>query len=345
MDSDELLPWRGAPTAEWSSENYRTLFADQLREATRSTHTARAYDSDFRHFQSWCEHRGVTPLPATEPTLIAYLLYFGDPDGARLPADSMLKQSTLARRIAGIRDAHRRAGERWQGGGVAGQDLVTATLTYVAVKQKRGVDSPTALSRARLLALLEAIPNTPHGIRNRAMLQVGYYGALRASEIVGLDLDDITFSEGSFLHRDEGMTIQIRASKTDRKGRGQQVCVNYSGDRSSCPVRALQSWIRTRGSVDGPLFTNLWGNGVGSSSRLTTQTVTAIVKQSLAEIGTDPGRYSAHSLRSGFATAAAALDVPARLIKQQTRHSSYEMVDRYIQSGSSLAQNATRYMV
>ncbi len=177
------------------------------------------------------------------------------------------------------------------------------------------------------------------------MLQVGYYGALRSSEIVGLDLEDITFSEGSFLDRDEGMTIQIRSSKTDRKGRGQQVCVNYSGDRRSCPVRALQRWIQTRGSGDGPLFTNLWGNGVGQSSRLTTHTVTTILKQSLAKAGTDPSRYSAHSLRSGFATAAAALDVPARLIKQQTRHSSYEMVDRYIQSGSSLSQNATRYMV
>ncbi|ORI22043.1 hypothetical protein BH686_16730 [Rhodococcus erythropolis] len=328
---------------EWS-EQFRQIYGERLREVRRSKHTRRAYASDTQHFNHWCERRQLISMPAAESTLIGYLLYWGDPSSTRQDPDQILKATTLNRRIAGIKAAHSAANAPWPTSSHHGDDLVQATLDCIAVLQKSGRTSARALTIRKLHAVVGGLPLTSHGIRNQALLLTGFFGAFRRSELVNLDLADLTFSDGDGPDLDEGMILQIRFSKTDQKAAGRDVYINFGSNPFVCPVRSMRRWIELRGDEPGPLFTNIWSNGVGNSRRLSPNSVTSVLKAALSAIGDDPSSYSAHSLRSGFATAAAKAGVPARLIKQQTGHRSYEMVDRYVQDGSSLIDNATRYM-
>lgn len=321
----------------------RAEFAARLREVTRSQHTRRNYDADLRHFTAWCEGRGVAPLPAAEDVLIAYLLYFGDPDTPRAAGDALLKPSTLERRVAGIRAAHGAGRHPWPQYPPGEDNLLTATLHYLAVRQKAGTDKARALSLTKLKAAVGAIDDaTAIGARNRALLLTGFYGAMRRSEIVALDLAHVRFVEDD--GPDEGMLVTIARSKTDQRGQGRDIAISYLGT-PTCPVRAMRGWLAVRGAAPGPVFTNITGKRNGArGGRLDATAVNSVLKDALAAIGEDPADYSAHSLRSGFATAAARLGVPSRLIKQQTGHRSYEMLDRYIQDGASLRDNATKLM-
>ncbi|WP_082937595.1 tyrosine-type recombinase/integrase [Rhodococcus sp. 852002-51564_SCH6189132-a] len=108
----------------------------------------------------------------------------------------------------------------------------------------------------------------------------------------------------------------------------------------------MKRWAELRGSEGGPLFTNVAGRGPRGSigGQLSDAHPNRVVKRAVTLIGEDPTRYSAHSLRSGFITSAARAGVEPRLIKQQSRHATYEMVDRYVHLGVSLHDNAVRRM-
>ena len=328
---------------EWSDQ-FRQIYGERLREVRRSKHTRRAYDSDTRHFNHWCKQRKQVAMPAAESTVIGYLLYWGDPASIRHDGDQILKATTLSRRIAGIRATHSASNAPWPTSVHDGEDLIQATLDCIAVLQKVGRTSARAITIRKLHAAVAGLPRTSHGIRNQALLLTGFFGAFRRSELVNLDLADLRFSDADGPDLDEGMILHIRFSKTDQKAIGRDVYINYGSNPFVCPVRSMRKWLEIRGDDPGPLFTNIWSNGVGSNRGLSPNSVTTVLKASLSAIGDDPALYSAHSLRSGFATAAAKAGVPARLIKQQTGHKSYVMVDRYIQDGSSLIDNATRYM-
>src|SRR5699024_4297164 len=115
------------------------------------------------------------------------------------------------------------------------------------------------------------------------------------------------------------------------------------------PVSELQRWITVRGDHGGPLFTNVAGRGPrGRGDRfdagLSGKSVGRVLKSAVAGIGEAPEKYSAHSLRAGFITSAALAGVEPRLIKEQSRHKSYDMVDRYVHAATSLRDNAVRKM-
>ena len=326
-------------------ETLRARYADHLRRETLSSNTLRAYRSDFRHFASWCEGAALSSLPADELTVCAYLLHHGHPDSARAAIARPLSPTTLARRLAGIRFHHDINHVPWLPDSFREDDLIRPTLSLIGIEQAYSVRAPTPLSMEKLIASTAALPDSLHGMRNRALILLGFFAALRRSEIAALDITDITFSDGADRRADEGMIVTVRRSKTDRKGRGRAVCVNYSPDRQSCAVRAVRAWMESRGSQPGPLFTNIFGNGAGQSAGITGHSVDRIVKAALAEIGIDPANYAAHSLRSGFATAAARVGVPPSLIQFQLGHASSSTTDRYIRLPRSMRENATSYLL
>lgn len=329
-------------TVTEASEGFRHDYGAKLRDAMQAANTSRAYAADQRHFQSWCAAVGAQPLPAGEETIIAYLLYFGDPATARRDGDALLKPATLARRVAGVKAWHASEQAPWPRYYDGETNLITRTLDYIARQQKAGPVKARALSPAKLHAAVARLPVDPRGLRNRAILLTGFYGAMRRAEITGLDLADLSFSDGDG-GDDEGMVLVLRHSKTDQKALGRAISVNYLG-HAHCPVIAVKQWLAVRGDAPGPLFTNLDRLGPGGVTRLAPRRVNLILKDALAAIGESATTYSAHSLRSGFVTTAAKLGVPARLIKHQTGHASYEMLDRYIHDSGTLSDNATKYM-
>jgi integrase len=169
-------------------------------------------------------------------------------------------------------------------------------------------------------------------VRDRALLLMGFAGALRRSELVALACADIEWVEG-------GLVVTIRKSKTDQEGRGAEIGIPY-GSSGACPVQALRDWLAVAEISSGPIFRRVdqWGN-IGSNP-LHPGTVADIIKKRVSVLGLDPALFSGHSLRAGLATSAAQNGASEITIMQTTRHQSSAMVKRYIRRGSLFRTNA-----
>ena len=153
------------------------------------------------------------------------------------------------------------------------------------------------------------------GVRDRALLLIGFAGAFRRSELVALNWDDLEF-------RPEGVVVTLRHSKTDPEGQGRRVAIPHASKAYRCPIRALLAWraacppdLTEAGS---PVFHPFAQNQCPRLARLSDKAVARVVKRLLQACGRDASEYSGHSLRAGFATAAAMGGAPERLIMNQT---------------------------
>lgn len=161
--------------------------------------------------------------------------------------------------------------------------------------------------------------------RDKALLLIGFAGAFRRSELVGLRCEDIT-------RYDTGLELLLRRSKTDQEGVGRTVFIPHArGNR--CPVKALLTWLDLTGIESGPLFrpVNRHDQIVGDKA-LTPQSVALIVKSAVRLMKGDAAAklVAGHSLRSGFVTEAATAGLQSYQIREQTGHTSDVTLVRYI---------------
>jgi integrase len=180
--------------------------------------------------------------------------------------------------------------------------------------------------------MLQALPDTLAGCRDRALLLLGFAGGFRRSELAALDVGDV-------LATDDGLVMKLRRSKTDPEGQGRDVGIPYGSNPSTCPVRALNAWKNAAGTADGPLFRGVDRHGRVGSLRLHKDSVGLIVKRAAQAAGLDPARYAGHSLRAGLATQSYLNGAGELAIMRQTGHRSLQMVRRYIRDGSLFREN------
>src|SRR5262249_23255270 len=167
---------------------------------------------------------------------------------------------------------------------------------------------------------------------DRALILLGFAGAFRRSELVGLTAEDCVFGK-------DGLTITLRRSKTDQTGGGRKIGIPFGSNPETCPVRNLQTWIDAAGIATGPLFLSI-SRYVKLQWSLSGLDVARIVKKLARRAGLDPAKYSGHSLRAGHATSAAIAGASERSIMNQTGHRSVQMVRRYIRDGSLFRENS-----
>jgi integrase len=163
---------------------------------------------------------------------------------------------------------------------------------------------------------------------------LGFAAALRRSELVALDVEDLAFD----LRR--GLLVTIRSSKTDQEQAGAQVAVPYAraGHEHLCPVRALQAYLQAAAIHRGAVFRRLRRGDTLTTQRLTGQSVALIVKRRAAAAGIrekELATLSGHSLRAGYATAAAAAGVEERKIANVTRHRNLPVLRSYIRAATA----------
>jgi len=180
--------------------------------------------------------------------------------------------------------------------------------------------------------LAELDESTAQGLRDRALLVVGFTGALRRSELVALNYEDIRWTR-------EGMVLHIRSSKTDQEGQGSEVGIPLGRKPGTCPVRLLKAWLDFAKIKSGPVFRPIKKGGAIEEGRLGDRSVALIVKRTVGHTGFSGEEFSGHSLRAGLATSAALAGQHERDIMQQTRHKSEKMVRRYIRKGSLFQGN------
>ena len=183
----------------------------------------------------------------------------------------------------------------------------------------------------RLSAMLAHIPADLHGKRDRALLLLGMAGAFRRSELIGLDVEDLTFTE-------KGMDVTIRRSKTDQEGQGHLVAI----PAGEClkPVAAVKAWLEAAGITSGPLFRPVNKAGRAGDERLSDRSVANIVKAYAGRAGLDLPAFSGHSLRAGFVTSAADRGADINRIMDQTRHTDPRTVRKYIRRAERYKDHA-----
>jgi len=188
------------------------------------------------------------------------------------------------------------------------------------------------LLRDDLLLVLDAMGNGLKDLRDRALLLIGFAGALRRSELVGLDVGDIE-------HVRQGIVLTLRKSKTDQDGCGRKIGIPRGRTRW-CPCATLDGWLAGSGIGAGAVFRPVDRHGRIHSARLSGEAVSLVVRERTAAAGLDPAPYSGHSLRAGLATSAAQAGVPTWRIRAQTRHASDAMLARYVRDGEMFLDNA-----
>lgn len=287
-------------------------------KAAKADATRRAYRADWGAFTTWCGTRNVSFMPAAPETVAAYI--------AKL-ADAGRKVSTIERALAAISEAQRAAGYPVPRAS-APVRAVLQGIRRTKLTAPRQV-APIVLSDLR--AMVSTLPRGLKGVRDRAILLLGFAGAFRRSELVALEVGDLAVS-------DDGLTVTLRRSKTDQEGAGRKVGIPRGG--SLCPVRAVQAWLEVRGAEPGVLFVGLTRHGKATGQRLDGKDVARLIKCAAEGAGLDPTKFSGHSLRAGLVTTAARAGKSERAIMGQTGHRSVTTVRRYIRDAGLFDDNA-----
>ena len=169
------------------------------------------------------------------------------------------------------------------------------------------------------------------GLRDRAILLLGFAGAFRRSELVALNIADLEFCA-------DGLRVSIRKSKTDQEGLGATIAV--APGSIACPVDAVRAWIRAAGISDGPLFRPVTRTGKISPRRLSARAVAELVKAYARRAGLKAADFSGHSLRSGFLTSAAARGASIFKMMDVSRHKSIDTLRGYVRDAEMFRDHA-----
>lgn len=322
VNQGELVPVQIADHVPAVMGQANAKAEDIFQRGGLAKQTRRAYESDFRHFTNWCATRDACPLPATPQTVGLYLADISD----------TFKLSTLIRRAAAISTVHKDHGFE------SPTDAQRVREFMKALKRAKqwGTTKKAPVLRQDLRAMVAACGDGMAGARNRAILLVGFYSALRRESIAAITVENLSELK-------DGVVIHISTEKTDQEGRGRDIGLRRMKDQALCPVAALRAWMDAAEIKEGLVFRQIDRRGRVFGS-ITGKSIAAIVKTTAKAAGLDPAKIGGHSLRSGFTTQASKDGVPYHLIKRQTGHKSDSVLQGYIRLGDILQDNAMNQM-
>ena len=311
--------------------------ARDYARAAASENTRRAYAKDWAHFTRWCRMKGTDPLPPSPEMIGLYLADLAAPTG-KAPA---LSVSTIERRLSGL------AWNFIQRGFTLDRKNrhIATVLAGIKRKHARPPVQKAAILRDDILAMVATLPYDLRGLRDRAILLLGYSGGLRRSEIVSLDVhkDDTPDSGGWIEVFDKGALLTLNAKTGWR-----EVEIGRGSSDQTCPVHALEQWLHFAKIDFGPVFVGTSRDGKRAlEARLNDKHVARLIKRTVLDAGIRPelpekdrlALFSGHSLRAGLASSA---EVDERYVQKQLGHASAEMTRRYQRRRDRFRVNLTR---
>jgi site-specific recombinase XerD len=291
------------------------------QRASKADATVRAYRSDVRVFEAWCQRYGFRSMPASPETVAAFIVS---------EAEEGRAASTLGRRLAAIRYGHKLA----KAPDPTDDEGVHAAVTGARRKLKVAPRQKAAATAEILASLLLRTPDTLTGKRDRALLALGFAGAFRRSELMALDVADLREDP-------EGLRITVRRSKVDQEGRGFEKAIPHG--RYIRPVSLVREWLDAAGIVEGAVFRPVSRSGnvrQGEGVRLTTRAVGDIIKGYCVAAGLDASTFGAHSLRAGYITSAAERGADLARIMDQSGHRDPRTVVGYIRRANAFKEHS-----
>jgi integrase len=290
--------------------------------AAKAPATRKAYRNDWRDFESWCRAHQLPSLPLTPETVA---LYVAD-------CTSRLASGTIARRPTSITKAHQAAGFT---------DSPATTRHFIVGETLKGIrrtigtaqHGKDPLLAADIRRIVAARREDLLGLRDSALVLIGFAGGFRRSEPAGIHIYDLKFSA-------DGVVVTVRKSKTDQEGAGREVGLPFGSSTDTCPVRALRQWLDRAGIQEGPVFRSVGRYGHVSRRGLHRDSIGKLLKRAASRAGLKVEALGGHSLRAGCVTQAAMNGVREFVIMRQTGHKAIATLRRYIRSGEIFRENA-----
>jgi integrase len=339
-----LPPTDAAAEASARLPTHLAGLADKARDYVRaasSANTNRAYEADWRHFNAWRRRQGLSNFPANEPRIVG--LYITACASGAASADRKPNSvATIERRLSALSWGFRQLGESFD----RKDKHVLTVLAGIKRTHARPPAQKEAVLPEDLLAMLATLEvGDLRGLRDRAVLLLGFAGGLRRSEIVGLDCGAKQTEDASGWVEilDKGLIVTLRGKTGWR-----EVEIGRGSSEATCPIAALQTWLRFARINHGPLFRRVASvnSGVGAD-RLTDKHVARLVKATALAAGVRGDlsegeraqKFSGHSLRAGLASSA---EVDERYVQKQLGHASAEMTRRYQRRRDRFRVNLTK---
>ena len=289
--------------------NYKPLIQVTLAklEGAYASNTLKSYYADTNAFVDWCFLKNIEPFPLTS-------------GGVREYIETMAvnySYSSIRRRLSCLRRINKLLGY---------QDNTQTEEIYLTIrrlKRSKCLEQQQAvgINHDLLVKMIDAQPDTLAGIRNKALLSLGYDFLARRSELVALRTIDLEFT------RDGALKGMIRKSKTDQYGRGRLV---FGSERSA---KLLRGWFRKKPKEVEAVFCAI-NHGVCIDRPICDRNVNEIIKKSVVKVK----RYerpsdlevSGHSLRVGAAQDLLIKGYDLAAIMRAGGWSNAETVSRYL---------------
>ncbi|MER9489308.1 site-specific integrase [Mesorhizobium sp. M0563] len=317
--------------------------ADRARDyvdAASSANTRRAYASDWKHFCAWARRQHLEVLPP-DPQIVG--LYITACASGKVTGDKKPNSvATIERRLSSLAWNYTQRGEP-----LDRKDRHIATvLAGIRKSHAKPSVQKEAILPEDLIAMLQTLDRgTLRGLRDRAMLLLGFAGGLRRSEIVGLDVgrDQTDDGRGWVEILDKGALVTLRGKTGWR-----EVEIGRGSANATCPVVALQTWLKLARIAHGPLFRRVTGQGKAvGAERLNDQEVARLVKRAALATGVRGDlsegerqqKFAGHPLRAGLASSA---EVDERYVQKQLGHTSAEMTRKYQRRRDRFRVNLTK---
>jgi integrase len=311
--------------------------ARDYAKASTAENTNKAYAADWKHYARWCRLKGTEPLPPSPEMIGLYLADLAAPNGKA----AALSVSTIDRRLSGLAWNYAQRGFT-----LDRKDRHIATvLAGIKRKHARPPVQKEAILPEDIVAMVAALDFDLRGLRDRAILLIGYAGGLRRSEIVSLDhgKDDTPDSGGWIEIVEDGALLTLN-TKTGWR----EVEIGRGSSDQTCPVHALEQWLHFAKIDFGPLFVRASRDGkTALEARLSDKHVARLIKQTVLKSGIGSelpekerlALFSGHSLRAGLASSA---EVDERYVQKQLGHASAEMTRRYQRRRDRFRVNLTK---
>jgi integrase len=313
--------------------------AKDYARGAKSTATLRAYAADWRHYEAWCRKKDLDPLPPSPQVVGLYLAACAAE--VPLPGRKPGSVRTIERRLSAIAWYCAQKGQPCD----RADRHIREVMQGIRRKHGRPPEEKEAVLGDDIIRMIETLGRDLRGLRDRAILLLGFAGGLRRSEIVGLDCGPDQTEDGSGWIEilDEGLLIRVRGKTGWR-----EVEIGRGSSDQTCPIVALKNWLALGRVAHGPLFRRVKGEGkkIGAD-RLNDKHVARLVKATALAAGVRGDlaeqdrqrKFSGHSLRAGLATAAA---VDERYTQKQLGHASPTMTRRYQRQRERFRVNLTK---
>jgi integrase len=310
-----------------------------FQRMAKAENTRIAYRAAVRAWCAWCEYRDLTPLPAS-----------GDDVATFLAAERRrgLKPNTIDLRRAAIRYLHRAAGCAVPTSDICVAETV-AGIRRDAARKGELPEKKAAATASIIRQILAKIPDDPRGLRDKAIILVGFAGALRRSELAAIRIEHLEQSE-------RGLRLTIAQTKGSQAA-AVTIPLPY-GDTELCPVRALARWREVAGIAAGPVFRRIWltkrakadappAGAAPAPPRIGIDAISpfaiaSMVQARAAAAGFDGPHFGGHSLKRGALTTGMERGVHPADLKRLGRHKSFDVLGEYLQFGDLFDRHALK---